>query len=300
MIEKSDMFPGHAVPRSTVEQWAVLRAVIDAGGFAAAAAALNRSQSTVSYAMARLRDAVGVDLLRIEGRRAVLTPEGATLLAEAMPLIDDLRRIERRGAGAAHGDRLQIRLLVDTLFPRMRLFRAIDRFSHERPHVSIDLRETVRLRARDADPEGHDLAILVAAPGTDAADVIARVDLVAVARHDHPLIGSAPAPTSAALARHPRIEIHGLETDEGPRPAEGRVWRMNTMEAAADAVRLGLCYGWLPRHLIDHDLNIGRLALIPLAAGGTRSYPLAVTSPVPAYKTDRTIAAFLRSLFEQT
>ena len=62
--------------RTTIEQWAVLAAVVDEGGFAQAATALNRSQSAVSYAVARLQEAVDVPLLAIEGRKAVLTAHG--------------------------------------------------------------------------------------------------------------------------------------------------------------------------------------------------------------------------------
>ena len=72
-----------AIPRSSLEQWAVLAAVVDEGGFAPAATALHRSQSAVSYAIARLQSALSVPLLVIAGRRAVLTPEGQTLLARA-------------------------------------------------------------------------------------------------------------------------------------------------------------------------------------------------------------------------
>jgi len=66
--------------KTSLEQWAVLAAVVDHGGFAQAAAALNRSQSAVSYAVARLQESLGVALLVIEGRKAVLTAHGRALL----------------------------------------------------------------------------------------------------------------------------------------------------------------------------------------------------------------------------
>ena len=50
-------------PRTTLEQWRVLQAIVDAGGFAQAAQELHRSQSSVSYAIARLQEQVGVPLL---------------------------------------------------------------------------------------------------------------------------------------------------------------------------------------------------------------------------------------------
>ena len=92
-----------SLPRTSVEQWAVLAAVVDEGGFAQAAAALNRSQSAVSYAVARLQEALDVPLLAIEGRKAVLTAHGQVLLKRARSLIVDLGTLETAGAHAAPG-----------------------------------------------------------------------------------------------------------------------------------------------------------------------------------------------------
>src|SRR5581483_12068035 len=82
------------IPRTSVEQWAVLAAVVDQGSFAEAAKALHRSQSAVSYALARLQEGVGVPLLEIEGRRAALTAHGRVLLKRARALIADAEKLE--------------------------------------------------------------------------------------------------------------------------------------------------------------------------------------------------------------
>jgi len=37
------------IPRTTLEQWRVLQAIVEYGGFAQAAEALHRSQSSISY-----------------------------------------------------------------------------------------------------------------------------------------------------------------------------------------------------------------------------------------------------------
>lgn len=60
----------------TLEQWQTLVAVVDRGGYARAAEALGKSQSAVSYAIARLEEHLGLAVFRIEGRRAQLTEAG--------------------------------------------------------------------------------------------------------------------------------------------------------------------------------------------------------------------------------
>ena len=49
------------LPKTTLEQWAVLAAVVDEGGFAQAAAVLNRSQSAISYSVARLQESLDLN-----------------------------------------------------------------------------------------------------------------------------------------------------------------------------------------------------------------------------------------------
>jgi len=45
--------------KTTLAQWRALQAVVDEGSFARASLALNRSQSSVSYAVSRLEESLG-------------------------------------------------------------------------------------------------------------------------------------------------------------------------------------------------------------------------------------------------
>ena len=88
--------------KTTLEQWALLQSVIDHGSFANAAEAACRSQSSVSYNISLLQQRLGVDLLVPEGRRAVLTPAGAILLAQVRPLLErELGPLDRIGLAEA-------------------------------------------------------------------------------------------------------------------------------------------------------------------------------------------------------
>jgi DNA-binding transcriptional LysR family regulator len=110
---------GNGTSNTTIEQWAVLRTVIEQESFAQAAIVLSRSQSSVSYAIARLQEGLGIQLMEVQGRRAVLTEAGLGLLTEAIPLINDLALLEQRGRAIRSGSEVRIRLLVDTLFPKV-------------------------------------------------------------------------------------------------------------------------------------------------------------------------------------
>lgn len=266
------------VPKTDLGQWACLRAVIDTGSFAKAAEKLNRSQSAISYAVSRLQEALGVDLLQIEGRKAILTDAGRQLLADATPLIDDLIRLEQRGQLMARGEEAVIRLLVDAVFPKSILFDVLSRFQARFPHTAVMLREVVRRPAADT-PQNFDLAIVLWEKTMGMARRLMEVEMVAVAAPDHPLHQRSGRLSFSVLARYPGLVIEGpLPSLSAPEMGEeGMQWRVNTVEAALAAVRQGLCHGWLPHHLIAEDLAAGRLKVLPLAVGGVRTLPLILT-----------------------
>lgn len=62
--------------KSTLEQWRILQAVVDFGGYAQAAEKLNKSQSSLNHAVAKLQHQLGIELLEVKGRKAYLTPQG--------------------------------------------------------------------------------------------------------------------------------------------------------------------------------------------------------------------------------
>ncbi len=256
--------------RTTLEQWAVLRAVIEAGSYVQAATQLNRSQSSVSYAISRLQESLGLDLLEMDGRRAVLSQAGHALLAEASPLIDDWMSMENRATAIAGGENPRVRLLVDSLYPRERLLNALEELTRQHPTVEVDLTETIRAPVPDPKQTPFDLAVTLHTPDYRQSIRLMELRLVAVAHREHPLAQRSGPITQATLARHVRIHFQDRGVDEPVEPL-GKVWRVSTIEAALAAVRQKLCFGWLPEEYIATDLESGRLVRLPIAAGAIRT-----------------------------
>ena len=274
----------------------MLRTVVEAGSFAKAAERLNRSKSSVSYAIARLQERLGLALLCIEGRRALLSGVGRLLLAEAVPLIDELERLEQRGKLIAKGREPRVRLLADCIFPKRLLFNALASFQVAHPDVEIGLNEVVRSPADDPTIEPFDLAVTVADVKTGSAYPILDIEIIAVAHPDHPLHALRGRLTPGVLARHPGLVIEGQPAGVSGAVEQGLRWRVNTLEAAHEAVRRGLCHGWLPHHMVVDDVVSGRLKPLPLATGATRPIPLTLTyaNEELAGPLTRAMAALLR------
>jgi DNA-binding transcriptional LysR family regulator len=262
--------------KTTLEQWLVLRTVVEAGGFTRAAGLLHRSQSAVSYAVARLQERLGVTLIEIEGRQVRLTETGAALLRDAKPLLTLLDALEARARALSQGEQARVRLAVDSAYPKRRLFAVLARFAAAFPSTQLELNEVVRLGAEQARSLG-DLGIVFQASDVLAEHRLEDVVLVAVARHDHPLlVGATAALSMADLTPHLQISL-----EDGQQPARApeetcRRWAVNSVESAVEAVRAGLCFGWLPLHAIAERLDSGELCRLPLVSGGTRSIPLSL------------------------
>jgi DNA-binding transcriptional LysR family regulator len=102
---------------TTLDAWVILQAVVQLDGFGPAAKKLNRSQSTISYAIGRLQEQLGVRLFEIHGRKAQLTEAGRVLLSDVEPHLAAFHELEQRARVMASGGASEIRISVDSIFP---------------------------------------------------------------------------------------------------------------------------------------------------------------------------------------
>src|SRR5436190_16909026 len=99
-----------ATPRITLEQWRALQAVVDAGGYAQAAEALHKSQSTITYAVQKIESLLALKVFEIQGRRAVVTEAGQVLYRRAHTLVEEALALERGAGAMAEGWQPEIRI----------------------------------------------------------------------------------------------------------------------------------------------------------------------------------------------
>jgi DNA-binding transcriptional LysR family regulator len=266
------------MPRTSLEQWAVLAAVVDEGGFAQAAAALHRSQSAVSYSLARLQESLGVELLILEGRRSVLSADGEALLVRARSLIKDLGTLESLARSLKKGWESELTLIVDAAFPRSRLLNIIAELQSSCPSTQIQLSDVVLSGAEQAILEKvGDLVITSRVPPGYLGDWLLDVNFVAVARPDHALLRLGRELSSDDLVRHVQAVVRDSGTshprDEGWLGSEHR-FTVSSMDASLATILAGLAYAWLPEHMLDEHLRDGSLQRLPLIAGASRKVSL--------------------------
>jgi DNA-binding transcriptional LysR family regulator len=264
--------------KTTLDQWSVLAAVIDHHGFAQAAAALHRSQSAISYAVGRLQESLGVDLLVTEGRRSVLTAHGNTLLTRAREVIRDLETLELLARSLKSGWEAELRLVVDAAFPRTRLLEIVAELQLTCPNTQMQLSDAVLSGAEEAITDDRaDVVVTSRVPPGFLGDPLLDVAFVAVARPDHPLFALDRSLTADDLMRHVQAVVRDSGSahrrDDGWLGAEHR-FTVSSMDASLSMLVAGLAFAWLPEHLVRDFLTQGTLKRLPLVSGGTRTVSL--------------------------
>jgi DNA-binding transcriptional LysR family regulator len=264
--------------RTSLEQWFVLASVIDEGGFAQAAEALHKSQSAVSYAIARLQEALDIPLLVVDGRKAVLTPHGKTLLKRARPLLRDLETLEALARTIEQGWEPELKLVVDVAYPRGRLLDIIAELQQLCPATEMQVSDAVLSGAEEAITESRaDVVVTAHLPPGHLGEPLVNINFIAVAAPRHPLFALERPLTADDLVRHVQVVIRDSGVlnprDDGWLGAERRC-TVSSMEASLATVIAGLGFAWLPEHLIAAPLQHGTLKTLPVAMGSIRAVPL--------------------------
>ncbi len=106
---------------------------------------------------------------------------------------------------------------------------------------------------------------------------ILDIRLLAVARRDHPLHSLKRQISRIQMTQHMLVIIEGVGSGNSkrqpPTPAQ-RCLPVSTIEAAIDAVRSGLCFGWLPAYRIQPELETGEFLPLLMPVGGKREVRL--------------------------
>ena len=101
----------------TLDQLRLLVTVAEEGTFSGAARRLHRVQSAVSYGIANLERALGVELFDRSHRRPRLTPTGRGLLGDARQILEATAHLASRAAAVSEGLELDVLLVVDAIVP---------------------------------------------------------------------------------------------------------------------------------------------------------------------------------------
>lgn len=258
----------------TLDALAVLDAIERKGSFAAAAAALYRVPSAITYTVQKLEEDLGVVLFRREGRRSVLTPAGRVLLEQGRELLEAAERLAETTRQVHSGWESRLGIGLDSILDLNTLLPTLQRFSLEHQETEIDVREEVLGGSWEALLEGRvDLLVGASEAPPATAGLTLKpwrsVEWVFAVAPEHPLALSDVPLTQHQIAAHRGIVVR--DSSRNLPPLTRRVFdqqpvlRVATLAQKINAQAAGLGAGYLPRHRIAALLEDGRLIAPALA-----------------------------------
>jgi len=254
--------------KSTLEQWRMFKAVVDAGGFNQAASLVHKSQSSVHHAVQKLENAIGVALFENSGRKVKLSAQGELMYRRAAFLLAEAHKLEAVAASLQAGTETLLRIAVDIIFPSDLLYNVLAKVSEEFPLLRIEIEETVLSGSNSLlDGGSVDIAISPFPYPNGFSEELCEIDFAAVAHHSHPLHALDRPLTLEDLKSHRQIVVRDSsaqrKTNSGWLGAEQR-WTVSHIRTSLDIISKGLGFAWLPLAIIKQELEQGVLLPLPL------------------------------------
>lgn len=147
-------------------------AVVEAGGFSAAARRIGESQSAISKAVNALEKRLGVALLHRSTRKVTLTVQGQLYYERTRPLVDEIQVADSELTSATLGVSGLIRIAAPSTFGRLHVLPLIPALLAQHPGLRIDM--VLSDAVRDMVEDRIDLAIRVS-PIEEPDSVVRRV-----------------------------------------------------------------------------------------------------------------------------
>jgi DNA-binding transcriptional LysR family regulator len=264
-----------ANPRISLEQWRALRSVVEAGGYAQAAAQLHKSQSAVTYAVQKIESLLKVKIFELQGRKAQLTDSGQLLYTRARALLDEAISLEGAARHLSQGWESELQLAVEIIFPTWLLLRCFSLFAQEHPDTRIELYETVLSGTEEAMTRHRmDLAICSVVPAGFVGESLITMRFVAAAHPDHPLHKLQRKLTMQDLRKYRHLVVR----DSGSQRSRdvtwfsaNQRWTVSHKATQIHAATQGLGFAWFAQDTIRNELTQGLLKPLPMREGGERS-----------------------------
>lgn len=244
------------------------------GSFAAAATALHKVPSAISYTVQKLEQDLGVTLFQKEGRRAVLSPAGRHLVEQGRQLLYAAEELTVSTRQLATGWEPRLRIAVDTIVPLAAVLPLVGDLLDTQPGIDVSISTEVLAGTWEALLE-HRVDLIIGGigdvPGHKGlqCEPWREIEHLFVAAPDHPVC-SQPQPIDLETVRQHRAVIIRDTSRNTAALSRGILNQQTslyvpTMEAKLAAHRAGLGVGYVPANLAADDIASGKLVALTLA-----------------------------------
>jgi len=257
----------------TLDALKVLDAIERKKSFAAAAEALFRVPSAVSYTVNKLEDDLGIALFDRSKRKAQLTPIGTMLIEQGRLILKATDELTHLAQQAANGWESELRICIDSVLLFEPIYHLIAQFQREYPWINIRVTEEVlggtwdSLIANDSD-------LIIGATGEPynndfAIHKLGDIDFAFTVAKEHPLANELQPISNQNIKNYSSVVVADSSRTLPSRSVrlldgQARI-TVPSIEKKIAAHKLGLGVGFLPTHRIQDLLKSGELVTLELA-----------------------------------
>lgn len=241
------------------------------GSFAGAAEQLYRVPSTISYAVSKLEEQLGLPLFERRGPRVTLTAAGREMLNEGRWLVRAAGDLESRMRQVATGFESELRLVHDSLIPISGLVNDIRDFEAMNCGTRLRISTEVMSGVWEALREGRADVVIATGEGPAGggykAEQVGSLEFIFCVAPSHPLARLKRPVTRDDLLDHTAVVIGDSARVLSARTT-GLLGGQQRLTVSSVAAKItcqiaGLGHGFLPRACIESELRRGELIELP-------------------------------------
>jgi len=222
-----------------------------------------------------------MSVLKIEGRRSVLTDDGKSLLRRAQTMIEQAKMLEDIGTQLGQGAESELVIAIDHLCDRKWLYQPLALFLAQNNTTSIQIVETSLSKTTSmVTEEKADISIITLPITNYPSEAFGMVNMLPVVVKNHPLAIKAE-PCLADLTVNRQIVIRDLgssdKRDVGWLKSNQRI-TVDNFDHAWQALKQGLGYCRLPKHIIE-NYDDDNVVMLNIEHASGYQVPLHITLP---------------------
>jgi len=258
----------------SLEALQVIDTIARKGSFAAAANALFRVPSAITYSVRKLEDELGVKIFNRDGHKAILTPAGEELLAQGRTLLQAASELELRVKRRASGVETELNIAIGDAIEMQKVWGLLDRFYQQNLGTHIKITQEVLGGVWDALLFGR-ADIIIGAPGDSpshhgiSTQSIGMMRFLFVVSPHHPLSKQPEPLQNLDILQYRSVVATDTSRNLVPRTAgvlSGQdLLSVPSLTDKMHAQIAGLGVGYLPEHMAAPWIASGKLVVKQVA-----------------------------------
>ncbi|SER42243.1 transcriptional regulator, LysR family [Faunimonas pinastri] len=254
----------------TITRMQAFIAVVNSGGFSAAARSTGHSKALMSKYVSELEEELGARLLNRTTRQFSLTEAGEVVLGEAQEVLTRVAHLREAIEATNSNPRGRLRISMPRAIGENFLSRSIMEFAASYPDIRIEL--SLEDRFVDLVEEGFDVAIRISSLSDSSliARKLSDFRIATVASPEAIATYGRPEHPSELVGMPCIIDTNLLTKANWPYQDEGQKFTVtvsgritaNSPIAGMHAARVGLGFAREPWLVVQHEVEAGRLLVV--------------------------------------